>query len=345
MLKNLSMALLVGGYIFGALSTSPHYDLNNYSIGAGGASNSSDGTYSSQASLGEQAVGKTSNTPLTGNSGSIQSQQLSVPLAPTITNNSSIDYNKLQITLSDTAGSSNYPTDTTFAIAVSTTSNFTTTYYVQADGSLNTTPVFQTYTTWGGASGSYIIGLTSNQIYYAKVSALEGKFTNTAYGASANATTASPTTTFSVTPNTLSIGSLLPSTIVTSSNLTFGFSTNGASGGAVYVSGAHAGLFSTSENSLISAYSGSLSTPTSGFGVQATNVTQTSGGPFTASSPFNLTGNTVGAETTSLQKFLTSSFPVTSGTANANVQAKASSLTPAALDYQETLTFVASGNF
>jgi hypothetical protein len=345
MLKSLSMALIIGGYTFGVLSTSPHYGLNNYSIGAGGATNSSNGTYSSQASLGEQANGKTANTPLTGNSGSIQSEQLSVPLAPTLSNNSGIDYNKLQITLNDTAGSNNYPTDTTFAIAVSTTSNFTTTFYVQADGSLNTTPVYQTYTTWGGTSGSYIIGLTSNQIYYAKVSALEGKFTNTAYGASTSATTASPTTTFSVTPNTLSLGSLLPSTVITSSNLTFGFSTNGANGGTVYVSGTHAGLYSTSESSLISAYSGNLTTPASGFGVQATNATQTSGGPFTASSPFNLTGHTVGAESMSLQNFLTSALPVTSATANANVQAKASSLTPAALDYQETLTFVASGNF
>lgn len=141
------------------------------------------------------------------------------------------------------------------------------------------------------------------------------------------------------------MGSLLPNTIITSSNITFGFSTNGASGGAVYVSGAHAGLFSTSENSLIGAYTGNLATPSSGFGIQATNATQTSGGPFTIASPFNLTGNNVGADSTSLQKLLTSANPITSGTANANVQAKASSVTPAGLDYQETLNFVASGNF
>ena len=117
------------------------------------------------------------------------------------------------------------------------------------------------------------------------------------------------------------------------------------SGGTVYVSGSNAGLLSATTSHLIAAYSGDLSTHSEGVGVQATSPTQTSGGPLTTVSPFNGTSHTVGAESTVPQQILTTTAAITGGTANANVQAVASSTTPAASDYQEVLTFIAAGSF
>lgn len=344
MLKNIPLFVVMGGLLFASLSASAHYDLNNYSIGGGSTNSTHSTTYNTQGALGEQSNKNAASSTKTGNSGSIQAEQLSVPLAPTLSNGGGIYYNKLLLTLNDTAGTSNYPADTVFAIEVC--SGACGSYsYVQSDGSLNASPVFQTYTTWGGASGSYIIGLSNGTSYQAKVSAKQGMFTNTAYGAAGSASTVSPSTTFSVSPNSLTLSNLTPGSIITSSNLTFGFTTNGAYGGAIYVSGVNGGLHSTQQNYLIPAYNGNLSTPAQGFGIQASNANQTSGGPLVIQSPFNGTGNVVGPESTVPQQMLTSGAPITAGSANADIQAKASSTTPASADYQESLTFIASGSF
>jgi hypothetical protein len=127
--------------------------------------------------------------------------------------------------------------------------------------------------------------------------------------------------------------------------MSIGFATNADSGGAVYVSGARAGLFSTTQNYLIPAYSGNLAGQSQGFGVQASGPTQTSGGPLADVSPFNGSGNSVGAESTTPNQILTTTAPIVGGSASANVQAKSASTTPATADYTETLTFIATGNF
>ena len=111
------------------------------------------------------------------------------------------------------------------------------------------------------------------------------------------------------------------------------------------MSGANGGLFSAKQNYLIPAYNGDLSTPAQGFGVQASNATETSGGPLVIQSPFNDSGTVVGPDSAVPQPMFTSAAPITTGSANAAILAKASSTTPASADYSETLTFVAAGNF
>jgi hypothetical protein len=331
---------------FAALSSSAHYNLNNYSIGQGGADNSSSTTYHLQGTVGEQANGNATTTGHKVNSGSIQAQQLSVPQAPTLSNGSNLYYNKLLITLNDNAGTNSYPTDVTFAIEESTSSGFSSPNWVQASGALGGSPVFQTYTAWGGAGGSFITGLNYNTAYWVKVSAMQGQFTNTAYGQSQTATTATPSMTFSVSPSSMALGNIIPNASpVVSSNLSFTFATNGATGGAVYISGSNSGLNSPTQSHTIAAYTGNLAAQSEGFGVQATNPSQTSGGPLATVSPFNGTSNTVGAENTSEQQFFNTAAAIVGGTGNANLQAKSSLLTPVATDYAEVLTFVAAGNF
>jgi hypothetical protein len=327
--------------LFASFSSSSNYQLQNYSIGPGATNSSSSTTYKLQGTVGEQANGSTAGSTKTANNGSVQTEQLNVPGAPTLSNGSGTYYNQLGCIIN----TSNDPSDTTYAIEVATNSSFTSPSYVQASDTLGASPVYQSYSSWGGGSGFLIIGLSSSTTYYVKVAAKEGLFTNTEYGPYASLATVNPTITFSVSPNSASLGSFLPNTIVTSSNLSFSYATNAASGGNVYVIGKNNGFLSSSQSYLIPAYSGNLASTSQGFGIQASNPNQTSGGPLTTVSPFNGTGNTVGAESNTLQPILTTSAPIVGGTANADVQAKASSTAPAVNDYQEVFTFIAAASF
>jgi hypothetical protein len=331
-----------GALLFGAFSSSPTYQLQSYGLGSGGTNEASSANYRLNASSGELGGTPSAGGTTQAGSGSTETRQANVPLAPTLSNGSNTFYNKLQVTI-NTSGSD--AGDYTYSIAVST-NNFATTTYVQADGTLGSTAVYQSYATWGGASGSPIIGLSPNTTYKAKVNAMQGNFTNSAYGPAATAVTANPSLAFSITPSTVSLGSLLPGTVnAGSSNLSFNFATNGASGGSVYIAGANSGLRSAATNNTISSANANLSAAAEGFGVQGLTATQASGGPFTIAAPFNGTSNTVGGVNTSFRQIFTSSALLTGGTATASVKGKSSATTASASDYTETLTFIASASF
>ena len=327
--------------VLATFAHSTTYYIQSYSVGAGSTNSSSSTTYTIQGSVGEQANGTASGTNDTDNNGSIQTEQLNVPGAPTLSNGSNTYYNQLNFILS-TSGN---PTDTTYAIAVST-NNFTSTLgYVQASGAISGTQFYQTYTAWGGATGAYVTGLTPSTTYELRVAAMQGMFTNSNFGAYATATTAAYTTTFSISPNSINLGSLLPGTATTSSNLTLDFATTAAQGGDVYVYGQYGGLNSTSRSSTITSATANLAVAASGFGVQVSSSSQTFGGPLNIVSPYNGSANNVGAEATGPADLLKSSTAVLGGSATINLQAKSSNITPAAIDYTETLTFIAAGSY
>lgn len=330
----------LGVVLFAAVSSSSTLQLNTYSLGSSSTTNSQSATYFIEGSAGELQGSGTVSTTYGANTGSLQSQQGSVPPAPTLSTNGGIYYNQLLMTVA-TGGNAS---DTTYSVAIST-NNFTTTNYVQVDGTVGATPVYRTYSQWGGASGSTISGLLPNTTYKAKVNALQAKFTATAYGPQASATTTIPTLAFSLSPNTLTLGALAAGSVVTSSNVSLTYSTNGANGGYVYVSGTNGGLKSVKNNVILSSTSGDLSALTQGFGVQSIAATQSSGGPFTAQTPFTVSGSSVGAVNTAFQPIYASSTPVTSASASLVVKAKSSATTPAANDYQEILTFVAASSY
>ncbi len=336
-IKSLSLLTSVSVTLFAALSSSTNYNLNNYSIGPGGTNNSTSTTYSGQATVGVQSNATSSSSNYTSKNGSIGAQQLNIPGAPTLSLVSTT-YMTVKI------NTSNNPSDTVYSIAVST-NGFSTTSYMQADGTINSTAVYQTYSAWGSGTGTVMVGLSSATTYSVKVDAKQGQFTNTAYSAVASATTITPSVTFSVSPNTLSMSNLIPGSPVTSPNISFSFATNAANGGSVYVSGQNGGLNSSTQSYTIAGYTGNLSGQSEGFGVQAGSASQSSGGPFTVASPYNGTGNTVGAETSTPTQMIYSNAAITGGTANANVQAITSSGTPTSTDYQEVLTFLAAASF
>jgi hypothetical protein len=341
--------------LFATLPATSNYQLQSYGFDSGGTANSSTTTYSLEGTTGELS-GQTSSTANDStNPGFIQTEQANVPLL-TLDNGSGQYYNKLHFVIDP----QNNPSDATYLVALSLTScSSSCTYmYVQPDGTLSTTLLtsdYQTYSAWGSSGGSYAIGLTPSTAYYGYVRATQGKFTESAFGPSnpTSVTTGAPTITFSLTTSTqstppfsVSLGTLSAGSIATSAQtINTSLTTNGTSGGDVYIKGQNGGLKSASTGYLISAVSNNLGSVSEGFGAQNSSITQTSGGPFTVLSPYNGSGNTVGIVNSTLQSLYTSTTPLTAGSGVLVLKAKSATTDTAATDYQEILTFVASANF
>ncbi len=331
---------VLGLFVFASFSSSSNFQLKSYGINSGGTNNSQSTTYSLQGATGETVNGTTSSTNFTAKNGSVQTYQLNQIPAPTIGNGSNTYYNQLSCIINTVTN----PTDTVYAVGVSTDSFVSNQNYVQATNTLGGSPVFQSYASWGSGSGFIISGLSPSTTYYVRVYAKEGQFTGVT-SAIAPVATVSPTITFSVSPNSSNIGTFLPNTIQTSSNLSFTYATNANSGGNIYVNGTNNGFKSTIKSYTIPAFTGDLSSASQGFGIQATNPSQTTGGPLTKVSPFDGTGNVVGAESTTFAAIFSSVNPLTGGAANANVQVRSLVTAPAANDYNEVFTFIAAANF
>jgi hypothetical protein len=335
------------------LPASTNYKLDDYGFGSGGVSNATSANYSMNAISGETSAGKLSSANYKIGSGLAYVNQAHVPVAPNFSNPNNF-YNKLRLSLN----TSNNPSDTKFAIAISS-NNFVTTQYVKSDntvGSSLTLADYQTYSTWGGAVGFEVIGLLSNTTYSVKVKAMQGKFTETEFGPIATAATINPTLTFDIDvsatdaktspPFSINFGDLTVNTIINSpQKIWVDFSTNGAAGGKVYIIGKNGGLLSTTRSSLISSVSGDLSALAQGFGAQGSTATQTAGGPLSISPAYNQTGNIVAVADSAVREIFTSATPVTGGRASFLLKAKSSSVTPSANDYSETFTVIASGSF
>jgi hypothetical protein len=325
------------------MPASTNFKLKDYGFGTGGTSGSTSPNYALEAITGEISGGGLTS-PLYGiGPGLIFTNQANVPGAPTFDNPSNY-YNKLRLIVN----TANNPSDTKFAIAIST-DNFTTTNYVQSDntvGSVLGAEDYQNYTSWGGAGGIYVIGLYANTTYKVKVKAMQGRFTETGYGPMATASTISPTLTFGIDTNAVNYGSLTAGNVTDSPTITANFSTNAQTGGKVYIYGQNAGLLSPTKNHTINSLSGDLSpSTTEGFGAQGTSVTQTSGGPLSIVAPYNVSASNVGIVNSSVREIFSSANPITGGIGTFLLKAKALSLTPAASDYSELLTVIASGNF
>ena len=336
---------------FLVMPASTNYKLKDYGFGSGGASNATSTNYAMDVISGEQSAGKLTGAAYDAGTGLAFTNQANVPVAPTFSNPSNY-YNKLQIIL-NTSGN---PTDTKYAIAIST-DNFVTTNYVQSDNTVGSAPGaedYKTYTNWGGAGGTFVIGLNANTTYKVKVKAIQGKFTETGYGPIATASTVNPTLSFGIYTDTLPVapfsidfGSLTVNTVVDSpQKIWIDLTTNGETGGKVYIIGKNGGLLSSSKSYTISSVSGDLTAQAKGFGAQGVSATQTSGGPLTIVTPYdNVATNIVGVVDTSVREIFSSDNPIIGGSGSFLLKAKSSALTPSANDYSEILTMVASGSF
>ncbi len=350
-MKRKQLSLFLMFFLF-AMPASTTYEMHDFGFGAGGSGVSDSTTYSGIGIVGEQG-GSQQNIGSTYNLGPglIFTQQTNVPGAPTFTNPASY-YNKLKFVL-DTGSN---PTDTLYAIAIST-DNFTTTNFIQADNTIGSSAVYQTYSAWGGGTGANVIGLAVSTTYKIKVKAVQTKYTETEYSAEASATTSAPTLTYDIdvsptdndtsAPYIVAFGTLNVGSVTTASDKVWvDVDTNAENGAAVYVYDGSAGLVSANASATITSATADLSSASTGYGLQIASVAQSSGGPLAKVSPFNGSGENVGAITTaSTQIFSTTSLPITAGRGSVYVKARASSSTPAASDYSDTITMIASGSF
>lgn len=184
-----------------------------------------------------------------------------------------------------------------------------------------------------------------------KVKAWQGKFTETGYGPVATAATVSPQITFDIdvsaideenSVTTTSLGDLFAGTVTESDKkIWVDFTTNGESGGRIYVSGSNAGLQSAHAGYLISAVTNNLTSLDEGFGAQGS----TEGGGLTIVPAYDLIDDNVAVVDTAIREIFTASAPTTNGRASFLLKAKSSAVTPAAGDYTETLTVIASASF
>lgn len=347
-MRDIFLSGMIG--LLAAAPASTNYILRNYDIGSGGTSSSSSTNYRLNGVSGTQTGAPLTSTNYVVESGLNNSQTVNVPLAPTFTNPSSY-YNRLALTINKGTD----PSDTKYLIAIST-DNFVTTRYIQTDNTVGNTGAlanYQLYTAWGGATGIIITGLTPSTSYQVKLKAIQGGFTNSGFGPTATAATVATSLTVSLAttstgtpPFPVNFTSLTPGTVVSgTADAIIGVSTNAQSGGEVYIKSNNAGLASVLAGSSIASATADLNSAQSGYGAQVISVSQSSGGPLTSLAPFASTGNTVGGLTSSLQKILLTSGPITTASATIRLKAKASNITPSSSDYRDQLTLVAAMNF
>lgn len=334
----------------GPQSTS--YEIKSYNFGSGGTQDNNSSNYSLFGTTGETSNVNMNSTNYTFGGGLSYTLTANVPSAPSFSNPSDY-YNKLLLVINTSSNS----TDTKYAIAVSTDNFVSDTKYVQADNTLGTSPVWQTYTSWGGGSGIYILGLTTGTTYYAKVSAMQGTYTQSPYSSVSTASTANSSISFDIdvssadtetaAPYILNIGQIAVGSVTTASQkIWIDIDTNAAGGAYVYTSDDNSGLKSASLNYTISSSSTNLSSAQQGFGIRSNSATQTTGGPLIPVSPYDGASDNVGAlDTTIRELFSTSGNPITGGRASVLVKARASSTTPASNDYTDTVTLITSGTF
>lgn len=334
--------------IFAASPTSTNFTLKTYDFGNGGGSISST-NYQLNGLSGGQAGANGSSTNYVVQSDQLPTQNANVPLAPTLSNPSSLYYDRLQLIISNGGN----PTDTRFAIAISS-DGFASTQYVQSDNTVGVTLAlndYQTYTAWGGGSGFFILGLSPNTTYQVKVKALQGSASGSAYSpVSSSVATVLPSITFSVEtgltatpPFAVSFASLAPNTVYSgNTDIITRLTTNALHGGSLYIRDTNAGLSSSTASYTLSSATVDLSSVALGYGAQVVSTSQVSGGPLSSLSPYNLGANNVGGLITTLVPFATSSSSVTTGIVTTRLKALTNITVPSTSDYSDTLTFVAA---
>jgi hypothetical protein len=345
--------ITAGMTLFAAMPSSSSYQLHNYDYGAGGTSGSSSTNYSLNGSAGQVNGADASSATYTTKPGNNNTQQAYVPAAPTFTNPANY-YNKLRFVINPGAN----PSDTKFSIAISD-DNFVTTKYIKNDNTVGLTRAitdYQTYAVWGGAGGALVVGLAPATTYKIKVNAFQGKFTETQYGPTATAATVAPSITFDIDvsaidsetapPYATSFGNLLPAIVKDAiEKIWIDIDTNANSGAMVYVKSTNGGLKSNTTGVTIASATADLSSVGTGFGLQGSTATQSSGGPLSISSPYNVSSQNVGFVDTALRQIFTASTPVTAGRGSFILKAKSAANTPAGSDYQDILTIIAAGSY
>ncbi|MEX0649952.1 MAG: hypothetical protein WD200_03050 [Candidatus Andersenbacteria bacterium] len=336
------------------MPASSNYQLRGFGFGSGGTADSSSDNYRLNAISGETSSSQLSGSSYDLGSGLNYIQQANVPPAPAFTNDGNY-YNKLNLIIDN--GSN--PTDATFAIAISTDAFASETNYIQSDNTVGATlgsEDYQTYASWGGASGFEVIGLEPGTTYTVKVKAMHGDFTETDWGPTDDAATAEPELSFDIdvsatdsdtsAPFTIDLGDLTAGSVIDSTEkIWVDLDTNAEGGGRVYVVGDNAGLVSSLTAYTIDSSTADLSAATEGYGAQGSSVAESSGGPLSITAAYDLSDDNVGVLDTAIREIFSTENPIVAGRGSFLIKAKSSAVTPAASDYTDILTLIASATF
>jgi hypothetical protein len=340
-----SFLFLQIGILF-ALPASGNYTLKSYQFGGGGGESQS-ANYGIEGAIEQGGVASSAGYGI--QEGLVFQQNTDAPTATL--ENSNNWYNKLHVTIIPWGNA----TDTTYAIAISS-DGFATTNYVQSDNTIGASlggEDYQTYANWGSATGEDIIGLTPNTTYLIKVKAIQGQYTESAYGPVASAATQPVTLSFDIdigsaanastdAPYAIDFGVLTIGSVTTASDkIWVDLSTNAEYGGYIYVYGTNNGLRSSNTNYTITSATANLTSAEDGYGLQAANSSGLS-----PATPYDGTLDSVGIVSTTIREILNSAnSPVTNGRGSITIKAKTTTTTPASNDYTDTLTLISSGTF
>lgn len=280
---------------------STHYELKSYSFGAGGDSISST-NYKANGTVGEIEFGQPSSTTFKLGSGLTFAENADTPPAPTLANTGTT-YDRLHVTIN--TGSN--VTDATYALEISTDNFVSDIRYIKNDETIGTTLAasdFQTYASWGSASGFDVTGLSPNTTYYVRAAARQGSgsFEQSSWGpASSGVTTSTPTLTFSVSSDAVTFTNLNSGNAYTDSSQSTVVTTSTNAYNGYVVNARETGALTGPAAATIADFSSPNSAPTTWSGVGFGYTTNdndlsggtadrfTSGGPkyagFTTSSP------------------------------------------------------------
>lgn len=263
-----------------AMPASTNYKLQDYGFGSGGTATASSSHYTVNGTAGEVEYGRPGSAGYQAGGGLAYEDMANVPGAPTLSTPGN-NYDRILFVVN----TSSNPSDATYALEISTTSNFSSgNNYINSDGTLSTTlsnTNFQTYTTWGGASGTFVTGLASNTTYYIRVKARKGNFSESGWGPSSTITTNTPSLTFSLSSSTLTFSNLNAGNSYTDSakNTVLTTSTNAYNGYVVY--GKVTQALTDSYGNTIANYTSPNSAPTAwsglGFGYTTSDTNLTGG--------------------------------------------------------------------
>jgi hypothetical protein len=248
-------------------------------------------------------------------------------------------YDRLLITID----SSNNPSDTLFAVIISD-DDFVNFKYVQSDGTVGDTlgtEDYRTYVSWGGASGSFILGLKQNTTYKVRVKALNGDFTETGYSSDSNeSTTTVPYVNMALDTSVLALGVLNVSSISQTSTVTVRINTNGYTGYQVYISdsgnGFLGGLYNGAGHTIVSADM-TLTPGVEGYGAQANSATAT------VDTKYDVISNTVGGLELTTNPLASNTVAVTDEDTTVRFKAAMSGSTTAG-SYADTVYYTVTPN-
>lgn len=185
--------LIIGVFIFPGqlLAQSPsstHFRLEDTQYDAGGDTSSST-HYQSRGALDFQDDGQSTSSNFNAFPGYSLAAYPGIPGQPTLTNTGGNLYNQLDFSI-DSGGNTS---DTNFAIAISTDAFASTTNFVQADLTVGSNPVWQSFSAWGSGSSQRLVDLLPNTTYTIKVKARFGLNSESGYSLTAQAATVNPT--------------------------------------------------------------------------------------------------------------------------------------------------------